>query len=322
MDAAATTPASGTTLAVAKPAQKRKRRPGKLAAPAQVAIVHMDFSTDQGFALAQRRALAYAASSAVPAVFQGGPGSQGFANCLIALELAHRLNFPFLLVAQNLTLVDGRPSWQGKFYVALVQGGGRFRDHGWEVHDEPKPGELAKDTYAKRMFATRVSDGKVCIGEWVSVGMAKQKGWWSKVDRSGVERSHWPSMTGQMLTYRSASFWANAWDPGATMGLRSVEEELDAAGGEPHLVAPPPRIASPAPAQAAAAVVDIPPSTPADPTLDPGEDPMSMNDPLAEVRRAIGDGNRREALAAIGRLPREHRKAGEDLYNAASRRNP
>lgn len=319
-----------TAAAPATPPKKKKKKPTALARPAP--LVELNFNTNHGYDLVMRRAIAYASSSAVPAMFQGGPSSQGLANCVVALELSHRLDFPFLLVAQNLTLVDGRPSWQGKFHVALVQGGGRFKDHGWEVNDEPKPGEEPRDTFGKRFYATRVSDGKVCVGEWITVGMAKLKGWWSKVDRNGVERSHWPSMTGQMLSYRSASFWAATWDPGATMGLRSVEEELDALhanGGDvtQAQAAPPMPPARNALVQLAPAAAPSPRDEPEDATLEPGFDPPSMDDvptedPLADVKEALEARNVRAALEAIGKRARgsQERRDAEQLYNTAMRR--
>lgn len=324
-----TTENTAEKTAIQKPTPKKRRRRTALAlaAPAQAAIVHLDFNTDQGYALAIKRALGYAMSNAVPQVFQGGPGSTGFANCLIALELAHRLDFPFLLVAQNLTLVDGRPSWQGKFCVALVQRqGSAFKDHGWEVHDEPAPGTKPKDSFAKRFYATRISDGQVCRGEWISVAMAKEKGWWSRTDRNGTERSHWPSMTGQMLSYRSASFWANTWDPGATMGLRSAEEELDSldpAQSAPLLAAPPAPATSFSvlePDLSGAQATFSLDQTAEDPTLEPGADPFAMAPELAAVKDALGKGDSRAALGIIGKIQDQNlKREAQKMFNDSRR---
>lgn len=315
--------------AAAKPA--RKPRPG--------AIVHLDFDTDQGFALAQRRANALSIAGAVPEMFRGAAGSPGWGNTLIALELAHRLDYPVLLVMQNLTLVDGRPGWQGKFYIALVQSGDRFRDHFWEWKGKP-----GADDYGARMVATRTSDGMRCEGQWIDVSLAKAEGWWSKKDRNGKEWSKWPHMTAQMLVYRSASFWTNQWNPGATLGIRSTEELEDVAESAPQLVAPP------APARAAVVQVQVEPSrpvaseagppaqaspttpAPSDQTLAPGEDPPSMEEqeplvaaPPAEdsyraLNEALAASDWRRAQGEIAKLPRGTIRDGAvDLYNQARR---
>lgn len=290
-----------------------KKRKHRRKAPPPAAIVHLDFETSAGFELAQRRATALAVAGAVPEIFQGPVGSKGWGNAMIALELAHRTGFPVLLVMQNMTLIEGRPGWQGKFFIALIEARNKFKDHGWEVRDEPAPGRGPLDTYGMRMHATRISDGNVCHGQWVTVAMAKAEGWWSKKSRDGKEWSKWPTMTAQMLVYRSASFWASQWDPGATMGLRTVEELEDQAEQVPRLVAPlaPPITSGPA----------APPPAP-DRPLESGVDPPSMGvagepEELKLVRKLLADGHRREAVEAIKRLPAHLQKAGADIYSAA-----
>lgn len=286
------------------PKPKRRPRPRSRAivpvAPAPPVL--LDFNNADGFALAQRRAVALAGSSVVPEAFRGGAGSEGYCNTLIALELAHRLNYPPLLVMQNLSVVDGRPGWQGKFYIALVQSGGAFKDHGWEWK-----GEKGQDEFGARMFATRVSDGSRCVGQWVDVRLAKAEGWWTKV-KNGREWSKWPSMTEQMLVYRSASFWTHQWNPSATLGIRSVEEVIDQVHVEgarqTAFTAPPaaePMVLPPA-VEIPAAAREVSPQQ--DRTLDPGFDPPAMDEgPAAEVRRAIASGAFNRALAGITALP-------------------
>ncbi|NBW16567.1 MAG: hypothetical protein EBR82_52175, partial [Caulobacteraceae bacterium] len=55
--------------------------------------------------LVQRKAMAYATSSMVPKEYQGPKGSQGFANCIIALEMADRMNAPVLQIMQNMDII-------------------------------------------------------------------------------------------------------------------------------------------------------------------------------------------------------------------------
>jgi hypothetical protein len=276
-----------------------------------VAPVTLDFGTGSGFELAQRRAIALAGSSVVPENFRGPLGSEGYCNTLIALELAHRLNYPVLLVMQNLTVVEGRTGWQGKFYIALVQSGTAFRDFKWEWR-----GEKSDSDYGARFIATRLSDGHLCEGQWVDVALAKAEGWWSK-QKNGREYSKWPTMTEQMLVYRSAAFWTNQWNPGATLGLRSIDEVVDAMNVEDPtrtFAAPPPPTPGFAPAGVAIGprVPDavLPPErrpAPVDRTLEPGIDPASMGGdtfaPEKAIREAIARGAFNRALAAITSMP-------------------
>lgn len=306
MDQTETTP--GAEQPPPAPKKKPKPRSRALARRPQepAPITHLDFNTVPGFELAQRRASALAGSSVVPEAYRGPMGSQGYCNTLIALELAHRLDFPVMLVMQNLAVVDGRPGWQGKFFVALIQSQTTFKDFAWEWKGEP-----GQDEYGARMFATRASDGMRCVGQWVDVKLARAEGWWSKKSREGKEYSKWPTMTAQMLVYRSAAFWSAQWNPGATLGIRSVEEEIDATRAEHQLTAPPP----PAPALSAASAVIEAPAQPVAPGALPA---ATSSDPFQELRSLLETGNKREAIAAIGRLPREHRQAAQQLYNSAT----
>ena len=55
----------------------------------------------------------------------------------------------------------------------------------------------------------------------VSVRLAIQEGWYTK------NGSKWQTMTKQMLMYRAASMWTNAYAPELSMGMRTVEEQQD-----------------------------------------------------------------------------------------------
>ena len=77
----------------------------------------------EAFDNAQRIAKSLASSTLVPQQFQG---QQGYANCLVALEIAGRMNLSPLQVMQNLHIIHGRPSWSSQFIIALINGCGRF----------------------------------------------------------------------------------------------------------------------------------------------------------------------------------------------------
>src|SRR5690606_8892249 len=84
-----------TTLAQARVA--------KPAAP----VVAGFFDTD-GFALVQRVAKAFSSSGLVPTQYQG---ENGIANCMIALNMAQRMNADPMMVMQNLYMVHNQPAW-------------------------------------------------------------------------------------------------------------------------------------------------------------------------------------------------------------------
>ena len=63
------------------------------------------FSGIQQFEDAQRIAKALASSTLIPPQFQG---QQGFANCLVALEIANRMGISPFLSMQHLHVIQGR----------------------------------------------------------------------------------------------------------------------------------------------------------------------------------------------------------------------
>ena len=81
------------------------------------------FSGIAEFESGQRIAKALASSKLVPPQFQG---QEGLANCLVALEIAHRMRLSPLQVMQNLHMIHGRPSWSSQFIIGLINSCGRF----------------------------------------------------------------------------------------------------------------------------------------------------------------------------------------------------
>src|SRR4051812_1475908 len=65
------------------------------------------------FELALRKAKVYAASTLVPKEYR-----DDVANCLIALNMARRINADELMVMQNLYMVNGKPGWSAQFLIA------------------------------------------------------------------------------------------------------------------------------------------------------------------------------------------------------------
>jgi hypothetical protein len=175
------------------------------------------FSGIAAFDAAQRMAKALCSSTLVPKDYQG---QQGLANSLIALEIASRMRLSPLVVMQNMTPIHGRPTWSSKFLIATVNASGRFSPLRFVFDNKEQPTRC-------HAVATDKATGEVLEGETITLELARKEGWWSRKDRQGNETSKWQTMTGQMLRYRAAAWWANVYCPEIALGLMTQEEALD-----------------------------------------------------------------------------------------------
>ena len=155
-------------------------------------------------------------SSLVPQAYKSNP-----VDCMIAMEMTSRTNFPLLMVMQNLYIIQGKPSWSGQFCTAVVNASGRFSPLEF-VQLTNEDGSL-KGYYAQ---ATRLADGKLCVGSPVDWDMVKNEGWLSK---SG---SKWKTMPDLMFHYRAAAFFVREHCPDLLCGLQTAEEVQDVKGYE------------------------------------------------------------------------------------------
>jgi hypothetical protein len=174
------------------------------------------FSLD-GFEMAQRMAKSLASSTLVPKIYQG---QEGLANCLIALELSSRMKISPMVVMQNMVPIYGRPSWSSQFLIGTVNACGRFSPLRYIFDNEDEP----TSCYCE---AKDLASGEVLRGEKITIAMAKAQGWWSRKDSKGAETSKWPTMTGQMLRFRAASWWVRVFCPEISLGLGTQEEAID-----------------------------------------------------------------------------------------------
>jgi hypothetical protein len=169
------------------------------------------FSGIQAFEDAQRIAKALASSTLIPPQFQG---QNGFANCLVALEIANRMRMSPFQVMQNLHIIHGRPSWSSQFIIGLINGCGRFSPLRYEITG-------IGDSMACYCEATELASGKDLKGPTVTMAMAKKEGWATK---SG---SKWQTMPELMIRYRAAAFWGRLYIPELLVGIQTQEEVLD-----------------------------------------------------------------------------------------------
>ncbi len=169
------------------------------------------FSGIQAFEEAQRIAKALASSTLIPPAFQG---QQGFANCLVALEIANRMRISPFLAMQHLHVIHGRPSWSSSFIIAMVNGCGRFSPLRFEISGEG-------DSLACYARATDLASEQELKGPTITMAMAKKEGWSTKPG------SKWGTMPELMISYRAAAFWGRLYASDLLLGLQTQEEVID-----------------------------------------------------------------------------------------------
>lgn len=160
----------------------------------------------ESFVSAQRMAQALASGTMVPKEYQGNIG-----NCLIALDMADRLQLSPFAVMQSLYLVNGRPSWSSQFITTVINKSGRFR-RPLNFEAQGKGKDLSCIAWTEDLEGNRVE------GIEVTMKMAEDEGWISK---SG---SKWKTMPEQMIRYRAASFFGRLHCPDLIMGVYAEDE--------------------------------------------------------------------------------------------------
>jgi len=185
--------------------------------------VQASLSTSGGFELIQRIANMFSNSTMVPQEYRG---KQGMANCIVAMDIAQRMNISPMMCMQNLHIIHGRPAWGAPFLIASVNSSGKFSAIRYEFND------ATGDDYGCRAVATERLTGMVLEGAWITLGLAKAEGWYGK---SG---SKWKTMPEQMLRYRAASWWVRAYAPEISMGMLTDDEAEDIAPAPAQAVRP------------------------------------------------------------------------------------
>ena len=181
------------------------------------------FGNAASFALLQRAGAMLANSTLVPKEFQGK-----IPNCIVAMNMAVRMGCDPLMVMQNLYIVYNRPSWSSQFLIATFNMNPAFSKLRYKFVGEP-----GKDSYGCFAYATDRESGEVLEGATVTVKIAKDEGWYDRKKKDSTESaSKWPTMTQQMLMYRSASWFIRVYAPEIAMGFQTVDEMEDF--GEPE----------------------------------------------------------------------------------------
>lgn len=216
--------------------------------PQQTGIVSFNFFDKEQFDTMQRVCKMFANSELVPDMYkvsEKNPIEKATANCMIAIEVAQRIGASPLMIMQNMIIIYGRPSWSSKFLVATVNTCGRFNPLQYRFTNLGRIGKVEytdyvwndrtrkKDAVVKTFdgtqieniqciaFTTAKGSNDILESSPIDVRLAIQEGWYTK------NGSKWQTMTRQMLMYRAASFWTNAYAPELSMGMKTEEELRD-----------------------------------------------------------------------------------------------
>lgn len=159
-----------------------------------------------------------AKSTILPIQYQNRPE-----NVFIALDMASRMGVSPLVVAQNLYVINGKPSFSGSAIASMIRSNQNFRNV--ELH---YVGTEGKDDWGAYVTAENVRTGKTIKGATVTIGIAKKEGWYTK---SG---SKWQTIPEIMLAYRAYAWFGRVYCPELLMGLQTTEEVQDVDGGKPE----------------------------------------------------------------------------------------
>lgn len=166
----------------------------------------------EAMAVAYKIANMLSKTSIIPQRYQGDPGA-----CLIALDMAQRMNMSPMMIMQSMYIVNGNPGWSGQACVAMINNCGRFTPLKFEETE-------SEDDFSCVAYATEIKTGEIVKSTKVDKAMAKACGWLDKAN------SFWKKMPMQMARYRAAAFFARAYCPEALMGLYTQDELYDING--------------------------------------------------------------------------------------------
>ena len=176
-------------------------------------VVNNYFTTAENFNLVQRIANALSSSDMVPAQYRG---KQNIANCVIAINMARRIDVDPLTVMQNLYVIQGKPTWSTAFLISMFNASGKFEPIRYR-----QTGVAGTDSHGVIAYTAYKATGDLIEGEEVTLKIAKAEGWTNK------NGSKWKTMPGLMLRYRAAAWLIRTTAPELSLGLTTREEAID-----------------------------------------------------------------------------------------------
>lgn len=169
------------------------------------------FSNEKSFELMMKIAESLSDSAIIPKEYQKNPGS-----CMIAVEMAMRLNINPMMVMQHLFVVNGRPAWSSQWIISMINKSRRYKTElQYEFGHEQADGGLSCRAWVEDWSGHKV------YGPKVTMTMANAEGW---VNKNG---SKWKTMPEVMIQYRAASFFGRMNCPDMIMGIYSSDEAVE-----------------------------------------------------------------------------------------------
>ena len=168
------------------------------------------YSSSDTLRIARNFAQDLSKSTMIPMQYQNN-----YANCLVALEYANRTGQSPLQVMQSLNVIQGRPSWDSKALIGMINTSGKY-DHDLRfTYGKDDKGEITS------CFAWTKKDGEIIEGIPYTMAKAEKEGLLKK------NNSFWNKDHVLMLTYRAVSRFASINCPEITLGLYTTEEVRD-----------------------------------------------------------------------------------------------
>lgn len=254
------------------------------------------FGSMAAFKLLYRAGELLASSALVPDVYRDKP-----ADCALIIEISQRIDASPLMVANNLDIIHGRPSWRSQFLIASVNRCRRFSALRYEWRGKQGEKEWGCRTWAKELVS-----GDRLDGVWIDWKLVEAEGWSTK------KGSKWLTMPEQMFIYRAAAFWTRAYAPDIALGFPTTDEMHDVIDVTPmREVAAPESSVDRAKAQVREALRTPPPAstgaTPPDAAAEPQKVGTVSFAQVAEQLRAAGAAknvdNYNEAVDLIRHIP-------------------
>jgi hypothetical protein len=168
------------------------------------------YSSSDTLRIARNFAQDLSKSTMIPMQYQNN-----YANCLVALEYANRTGQSPLQVMQSLNVIQGRPSWDSKALIGMINTSGKY-DHDLRfTYGKNGKGEIDS------CFAWTKKNGEIIEGIPYTMAKAEKEGLLKK------NNSFWGKDHVLMLTYRAVSRFASINCPEITLGLYTTEEVRD-----------------------------------------------------------------------------------------------
>lgn len=170
------------------------------------------YSSSDTLRVARNFAQDLSKSTMIPTQYQNN-----YANCLVALEYANRTGQSPLQVMQSLNVIQGRPSWDSKALIGMINTSGKYDEDLQFTYGKDDKGEIVS------CFAWTKKDGRIVEGIPYTMEKAQKEGLLNK------NNSFWKKDHVLMLTYRAVSRFASINCPEITLGLYTTDEARDIA---------------------------------------------------------------------------------------------